>query len=59
MEEGMAIWYEDKIKEQQLLIQKYEDVIDYVVTAKPTHYHDINNMLDDFKTLIELTLKVE
>lgn len=38
-------------------VERLESALDYVLTAKPEHYHDIKNMLEDFKTVIDLTLQ--
>jgi hypothetical protein len=43
--------------EQSEKVKILEDALDYVLTAEPEHYHDIKNMLEDFKTVINFTLK--
>lgn len=38
-------------------LEKRQNAIDYVLTAKPIHYHYTNNMLEDFKYVIKATLE--
>lgn len=40
-------------------VNKLEDALNYVLTAKPEHYHNMENMLEDFKTVINLTLNTK
>ena len=43
--------------EQAEKVKKLEDALEYVLTAKPEHYHNMENMLEDFKAVIDLTLQ--
>ncbi|MED1863295.1 hypothetical protein P4V41_07485 [Fictibacillus nanhaiensis] len=43
--------------EQAEKVWKLEEAINYVLTAEPSHYHNMKNMLEDFKTVINMTIK--
>lgn len=54
---GLRVSHIKWLIEQAEKVEKLEDAIDYVITAEPEHYHNIKNMLEDFKTVINFTLE--